>query len=192
VLSPKVYKELEAFLAARQIPISHFEKYQPWGLSIILTVMEYQRLGMVSELGVDQHFNDKGKLDKKTFGSLETIDDQLGFLQSLAEINPDVIIRYTIEDMESLPKWILTMKQAWRSGDIQAFSSMKPVIEMQTQFPKVYDTLIVNRNNNWMKQIPSLLNNKQKEFILVGTLHLNDKIGLLNQLKDQGFKVEQL
>ena len=70
VLSPKVYKELEAFLGARQIPISHFEKYQPWGLSIILTVMEYQRLGMVSELGVDQHFNDKGKLDKKTFGSL--------------------------------------------------------------------------------------------------------------------------
>ena len=113
-------------------------------------------------------------------------------MQSLAEINPDVIIRYTIEDMESLPKWILTMKQAWRSGDIQAFSSMKPVIEMQTQFPKVYDTLIVNRNNNWMKQIPSLLDNKQKEFILVGTLHLNDKIGLLNQLKDQGFKVEQL
>ncbi|GAA6134620.1 TraB/GumN family protein [Oceaniserpentilla sp. 4NH20-0058] len=191
-LSPEVYTELKAFLAARQIPISHFEKYQPWGLSIILTVMEYQRLGMVSELGVDQHFNVQGKADKKTIGSLETIDEQLGFLQSLADINPDVIIRYTIEDMKSLPKWILIMKQAWRDGDIHAFTDMQPVIEMQTQFPKVYDTLITNRNNNWMKQIPSLINNKQKEFVLVGTLHLNDEIGLLNQLRNKGFKIEQL
>lgn len=191
-LSAEVYAELKAFLAARQIPISHFETYQPWGLSIILTVMEYQRLGMVSELGVDQHFNDKGKADKKIFGSLETLDEQMGFLQSLAKINPDVIIRYTIEDMQSLPKWIITMKQAWRNGNINAFTNMQPVTEMQTQFPNVYDALIVNRNNNWMKQIPSLINNKQTEFVLVGTLHLNDKIGLLSQLKDKGFKIEQL
>ena len=191
-LTPKTYKALEAFLLARQIPITHFEQYQPWGLSLVLTVMEYQRLGMISEFGVDNHFNNKAKADNKKIGSLETIDEQLGFLQSIAEIDPNITIEYTIKDVESLPQWIIKMKKAWRSGAIEDFSKMVPVKEMKDQFPNVYNTLIVKRNNNWMAQIPALMHNKQTELILVGTLHLNDKKGLLNQLKNQGFKIEHL
>lgn len=191
-LTPKIYKELEDFLRARQISISHFEKYQPWGLSLIITVMEYQRLGMVSELGVDNHFNDKAKVDKKSIGSLETIDEQLGFLQSIAQIDPNVTIEYTLKDVEALPHWITTMKAAWRKGSIDEFTDMAPVKDMKEQFPGVYDTLILNRNNNWMAQIPALMNNKTTEFILVGTLHLNGEKGLLRQLEGQGFKVKHL
>lgn len=191
-LSPAVYQALQSFLAERGMPISHFEKYQPWGLSIILTFMEYERLGMVSELGVDQHFNDKGKADNKQFASLESIDDQLGFLESLSEINADVIIRYTIEDIESFPQWISAMKNAWRTGNIEAFNSMPSVVEMRTRFPKVFKALIVDRNNKWMTKISKLTNNQSIEFILVGALHLNDTMGLLHQLKQAGFKVEQI
>lgn len=191
-LTPVTYKALEDFLLSRQIPISHFKKYQPWGLSIIITVMEYQRLGMVSALGVDNYFNEKAKADKKTTLSLETLDQQLGFLQSLAQIDPNETIEYTLKDVETLPQWIQTMKMAWRKGDIEAFTQMGPVKDMKTQFPKVYHALIINRNNNWMKQLPTLMNNHKKEFILVGALHLNGEKGLLNQLKKQGFTVKHL
>lgn len=191
-LKPETYQALKAFLATRQMPIAHFEKYQPWGLSLIITVMEYQRLGMISEFGVDKHFNDKGKANRKKIASLETIDEQLGFLQSLEKIDPNITIEYTLRDVESLPQWIQAMKTAWRKGNIEDFTNMQPVIEMKSQFPDVYHSFIVNRNNNWMTQIPRFIEDKNKEFILVGTLHLNGEKGLLSQLKDHGFKVEHL
>ncbi|MGR6871764.1 TraB/GumN family protein [Pseudomonas sp. HK3] len=189
-LKPKIYKELENFLASRQIPIAHFAKYQPWGVSLMITLMEYQRLGMLSDYGVDNYFNKKGITDKKSISSLETFDEQVSFLQSLADIDPNVNIEYTLRDIQSMPAFILAMKKAWRSGAIEDFTNMKPVKEMKTDFPQIYKTLISNRNNNWMSQIPAFINDKDKEFVLVGTLHLNGEDGLLNQLKNQGFTVE--
>lgn len=51
------------------------------------------------------------------------------------------------------------------------------------------DILILQRNNDWMKIIPNLLS-KKTTFIAVGYFHLKKKCGILEQLKNKGFKVE--
>ena len=63
---------------------------------------------------------------------------------------------------------------------------------MRNDFPEMYHTLIVNRNNTWMRKILAFIDDSDIEFLLVGALHLNGKEGLLHQLRTQGFKVEQL
>ncbi|WP_347923739.1 TraB/GumN family protein [Pontimicrobium sp. SW4] len=53
------------------------------------------------------------------------------------------------------------------------------------------DILILQRNDNWMKTLPNLLNTKNT-FIAVGYLHLKKKCGILEQLKSKGFVVDPI
>lgn len=53
------------------------------------------------------------------------------------------------------------------------------------------DVIIFKRNNKWMETIPNLLRVKNT-FIAVGYAHLVKKCGLIEQLRAQGFKVEQV
>jgi len=53
------------------------------------------------------------------------------------------------------------------------------------------DILILQRNNDWMKTIPNLLRTKNT-FIAVGYFHLRKKCGILEQLKNKGFKIEPI
>ena len=84
------------------------------------------------------------------------------------------------------------MKKSWRSGDLEALSAHAFVVQMKKEFPEVYNALVTNRNNTWMKALPLLTDDSNKAFVLVGAMHLSGKEGLLNQLKTQGFKVEQI
>jgi len=69
---------------------------------------------------------------------------------------------------------------------------MDSMIKMKQDFPESYDTLLIQRNKAWMKEIPHFIEDKQVEFILVGLMHLAGENGLINQLKSKGFEVEQL
>tara|TARA_R110001583_G_C5539999_1_gene399358 strand:+ start:77 stop:955 length:879 start_codon:yes stop_codon:yes gene_type:complete len=53
------------------------------------------------------------------------------------------------------------------------------------------DILILQRNNEWMKILPNLLK-KQNTFIAVGYFHLRKKCGILEQLKENGFRIEPI
>ena len=191
-LKPEVYAKLQAFLAARQMPISNFSKLKPGGLSLMLAMMEYQRLGMTPEYGVDAFFNQLAVSDSKNILGLESPEQQLSFLESMINVEPNTGIEYTLRDLTKLPEIIHSLKQSWRSGDLDALSETLDLAKVKTEFPEVYEALITNRNNNWMTQLPLFLEDSPKEFVLVGAMHLNGKEGLLHQLKQQGFEVKKL
>jgi len=191
-LKPSVYQKLEKFMELRQLPIANFSKFQPWGISLMLAIIEYQRLGMMPDYGVDAYFNNLALADNKKIMGLETPDEQLNFFSSMARIDPDAGIEYSLRDLGRLPEFIEPMKKNWRDGDLEAFSTNAFIIQMKKEFPEIYNILVTNRNKNWMRQLPTLINDSDTEFVLVGAMHLYGKEGLLNLLKTQGFKVEQL
>ena len=191
-LNEETYSKLTDYFAASGMPAQVFARFQPWAVSLTLSVMEYQKLGMQPDYGVDEHFNKKALADKKAVGELETFDEQLSFIKTMADIEPNRMIEYTLIDLKKLPGFVLSMKKNWRNGDIEAFTNESSVKEMKENFPDLYNNLVVKRNNNWMPKLSVLTDSKAKEFVLVGTLHLNDKAGLLNQLKLAGFRIEQL
>ena len=192
-LSPKTYHQLSAFFSARKLSIANFSKYTPWSVSLIMSMIEMQRLGMRPELGLDMHFYHLAVQDHKSMMGLETADQQLNFLISMgADDDPDQGIRYTLKEMENFSKELDQMRQYWRDGDIDGLSKMDSLMIMKKDFPESYDTLLTQRNNAWMKKIPLFIEDKQVEFVLVGLMHLAGENGLINQLKSKGFIVEQL
>ena len=64
--------------------------------------------------------------------------------------------------------------------------------EMKRDFPKLYQQLIVDRNQAWLPEIEKMIADDPIELILVGTLHLTGKDGLPAQLKKRGYKVKKL
>ena len=59
-------------------------------------------------------------------------------------------------------------------------------------YKKLYQTLIVDRNNKWMTDITSFLNDSVNTMIIVGAAHLVGPDGLVNLLRKHGYKVVKL
>jgi len=187
-LKPQTMKAVEAFLKERSLPPAVFNDFNPAGLSLMLTVMELQSLGMASA-GVDEHFDVKAREDKKALGELETLEQQMSFLSQIGDGNPDQLIMYTLRDLAELPKMMADMKTAWRSGDRIKFRELllEPLVK---DFPKTYEMLLVERNKNWMPKIEAMFETPEVELVLVGALHMIGKDGLLQQLERKGYKIE--
>ena len=189
VLSSQTYGKLARYCESRGIPITSVHGFKPGLLTSVLLLFELQRLGLAGD-GVDAFFNAKAIEDKKQLGKLETAEEQLHFLASMGEGEEDEMIEYTLRDIENLPKLMTGIKQNWRKGDMVNLEKLaiQPYIE---EFPDTFEVLLNERNRNWMPKIERMLANPEVEFILVGALHLAGEQGLLAQLRQRGYKLEQ-
>ena len=79
-LSPQAYSKAEAFCKERNYPIEQYQSFRPWMFAMTLTMSEMARIGADANNGVDYFFNEKAQKDQKILGSLETVDQQIGFL----------------------------------------------------------------------------------------------------------------
>ena len=59
-------------------------------------------------------------------------------------------------------------------------------------YPKLYQTLIVDRNNKWVRNIEGYLNGSGNTMVVVGAAHLVGADGLINLLRKRGYKVVKL
>ncbi len=191
-LSPAIHSQLSDFLSQRGMPAEGFEGFEPWGVALMISAIEYQRIGLQAEYGVDQHFNQLAARDGKQIGELETLAEQMGFLSSLGSVEGDIMVEQTLNDLDKLSSVFDELKSAWREGDMQALINTESVKLMRTDFPTVYDALLVQRNKNWMQKVDGLFADQNTEFVMVGVLHLAGTDGLLNMLQQQGYNVSQL
>ncbi len=135
--------------------------------------------------GINQSFH------KKEIRYLEAADDQLEFISKMGEGSENELIEYTLNDLKNLSQYFGAMKGAWKSGDNDKLRkvALDPWI---AHFPNMYDSLLVERNNNWIPQIEAMLDTQEVEFILFGALHLVGEDGVLAQLKARGCEIENL
>lgn len=190
-LKPDTYKALTEFLKQRNIPVESFMYYSPAGMTLMLSLMEYQRLGMSPTYGVDFYFNNKASKSLKTTEHLESLDDQLKFISNMGKGQENEMVMYTLRELDKSEVFISKLKEYWRKGDMQALDELG-LKEMREKFKETYHDLIVKRNNNWLPQIEEMLLDEKVETVMVGALHLAGPDGLLTQLKAKGYKVEQL
>jgi len=188
VLKPETMKALEAFTKERGLPMAVINGFNPSGVYLVLMSMELMAMGM-TDSGVDEFYDTKAREDKKTLGQMETIEEQMAFFSTIGEGNPDQLIMYTLRDLADMPKMMKDMKDAWRSGDRAKYRELllEPFVK---DYPKAYEALLVERNNNWMPKIEALFETPEIELVLVGALHMIGKDGLLQQLEKKGYTVE--
>lgn len=190
VLQKETISALETHLNKRGLPLSQLAKLKPGMLSITLSLIEFQLIGLTSA-GVDQFYSDKARNDGKTQTWLETPDEQLAFLANMGAGQENSMIMYTLRDIKNLPTMITQLKDLWRKGDLTGMDKMS-IAPFKSDYPEVYDDLLVKRNNNWLPHIEKMLTDKPKEFVLVGALHLVGEDSVLTMLENKGYKIIKL
>ena len=189
-LSPHTYQELKDFCKSRSIDIQGLLRFKPGLLSVILSLSELKKLNLAGT-GVDELYNLKARQHNKAQGYLESLNEQIKLISDMGQGQEDAFIQYTLNEMKNMEAMLDQLKAAWRHGDLRELNdiAIKP---LKKDFPKLYQAMLVKRNNAWLPQIEEMLTTGEVELILVGALHLAGEDGLLTQLELAGFKVENL
>ena len=190
VLSQQVYSELASFMQSKGLAIEMFVNFKPSMVMLAITEAELKRLGM-GQAGVDAHYFAKASRDNKPRGELEDALQQLAFLADLGKDKEDAFVRYSMQDIQQLAPTMNRLKAAWANGDLAELEriALQP---LKVEFASIYNSLLRDRNNNWLPQIISMLNNSETEMVLVGALHLVGPHGLLELLEQKGYTVQQM
>lgn len=189
-LDNKTLKELKVYLKKENIPYSNVSKLKPGMLSITLMLEELKKLSLVG-IGVDEYYSKKAISDKKKIKFLESVFKQLDFLANMGKNDESVFIEYMLKDLNNIEKEFSLMKQAWRQGDNKALKKVS-LDSWKNKFPKLYHSLLIERNKAWLPKIVKMLKNKEVELILFGALHLVGEEGILNLLHQKGYKLENI
>lgn len=189
-LDQGTYAVFSDYLKQRDLPEGNLVKFKAGMVSITLTMIELQRLGLTGT-GVDQFFSLKALNDHKEIGKLETLDEQIAFIAKMGEGHENELIAYTMKQMKDLPALLKALKAAWRNGDRRQLNKIG-LEPMKKQFPDIYTDLILKRNKAWMPKIEAMLRTPEVELVLFGALHLAGEEGVLAQLEAKGYKIERL
>lgn len=187
VLSAEVYAKLKSEADKRQWPLTSLEQFKPAFASMTMSVLELQRLGAAGT-GVDMHYWQLGQQQNKTLAGLETLDEHLAVLNAMNQLDANLVISSTLNDLDKLEAMLGEMKAAWIKGDVAQLEVL--FLKDLQQYPELEAILLTERNHAWMKTLTALEENNV--MVLVGALHLAGKDGLLKLLADQGYQLTQL
>lgn len=190
VLDDSTYHALSDHLTSIGMQIQMLEKFKPGLLVSTLQVFEFQKLGFTPQ-GVDTYFNARAIGDGKALGELEPIDAQIGYIAEMGQGNESEFIRLSLEDLDEMGESMNQMLGAWRSGNDELLDKLF-VSDMKEGYPELYNSLLVQRNLNWLPIIESMFGDSDTEFVLVGAAHLVGEDGLLSMLRNKGYEVKQL
>jgi len=188
-INEKTFNKLKKHLSDRNLPVEQFLSYKSSMVVMVISIIELQRMGMV-DVGVDEYFNNKAKEVGKSREYLETLDQQLEFLNAMGAGDVNDVIMSTIDDVSKMKEMMAVIKSSWRKGDEKKMAEAT-LSDMIRDYPEIYKTLLVKRNNNWMPRLERMMSNKKVELVLVGALHLVGEKGLLQQLRNLGYEVTQ-
>lgn len=188
-LSAKAYAELIRYMSKNDLDIGQFQSFRPQMIGLIINILELKKLGLTAQ-GVDDFFGEKAVSAGKILSQLESKEDQAHYLANMAKGHESRFILQTLEDIKELESELNKLSQAWRSGDAQALYQTG-IATMIQDYPQVYQSLLVERNHNWLPRIETLIQQPEEKLILVGALHLVGPDGLLEQLKSKGYQVVQ-
>lgn len=190
VLSESTYNKLNQFAAKRGLSLNFYRKAKPGMVMMAFLAMEMKKLGITGE-GIDKHFFKKAKSDHKQIDFLETPNEQIEFLSRMGENNEEKFYLKLMQDFSQMENMFEKMIAYWREGNSQPLNQLVNE-SMAKDYPKMFQFLLIDRNNRWMPEVEGYFSTKEVEFVMVGAAHLIGKHGLIEQLKAKGYQVSKL
>ena len=157
-------------------------------MTIMVTVQNKEMMEVIPEIAtmttIDKYMQTLGQSKGKTIGELETADYQMELLygNSLEEQADALLEMIDHGDSKGL---LQQLTNAYKSQNLDTL--WKVFQEQMTGYE--YDAIVKVRNLNWEKQMKELLP-KQSTLFVVGAGHLPGEFGMINLLREAGYKVK--
>ncbi len=189
-VSDETWRSAEQKTKELGLDLDGLKQFKPWFVATTITAQALGRLGFQPQYGLDMYFAEKAKQAGKKTSGLESIASQLNIFTQMDENMQELLLQQTFEDLELIETELDKIIEAWEKGDADALET--GLLTSFTEYPQVYQTVMVDRNQKWLEKIDRFLQHSGNYFIVVGTGHLLGEDGLVHRLKEKGHKVEQL
>ncbi|CCW32553.1 conserved hypothetical protein [Xenorhabdus nematophila F1] len=175
-LSPEYFGLLEQYCREIQHPIELLQPLPSWQVALILQAAQAQYLGLRPQYGIDHQLLNSAKSINKPVIELEGANTQVNLLTDLPNDGLS-LLEDTLIHWHTNARALQTMISWWmnyRSGQ------QEQVLPM-TFCEEIYQTLMVERNRQWSKQLHHLPAGRY--LVIVGALHLHGENNLRQMLE---------
>ena len=191
-VSPETYEWVRKETSGLGIPLELINKQKPWFLAMTLEALVSLKLGFDPNYGIEMYFLSKAEGKKKIL-ELESLDYQIDLLSKLSDKDQELLLLYTLKDLNILEQDLGKLTQAWTSGDTKGMESiLTRSVSEDRRLSSIFEKLIYERNRKMVSKIEDFLRTNEIYFVIVGSGHLVGNQGIIEILKGKGYLVEQL
>lgn len=169
-------------------------KWTPSALSTTLSSLSYMKKtsGFDPQNQFDNYFQKEAVKQGKGVGGLETTVFQLNMLfKSQTLERQKELLMCQVDNVAFMDEMTDGVIKAFYAQDLNAIKEAMDakLYNSCDSRPEEEDALIYNRNADWVKKMPALMAKKPTLFA-VGAAHLPGEKGVLNLLRQAGYRVE--
>ena len=190
VIGAERYAEAAALAEVLEIPFDMLGKTEPWFAAITIEQMVLLRIGFNPLYGIEMHMAMKASTDGKPIDGLETVEEQLNFLDGLSLDAQIDLLMQTLQEGGEIEPLMDELIAAWRHGDLAFLEAT--MLEGMGDSPELYETIVAERNRRWTDVIEDLLTRDDDYLVIVGALHLVGEDGLPTLLSERGIRIGQM
>jgi uncharacterized protein YbaP (TraB family) len=194
LLPEKTWQELKAW--SKRNPESNLlalQRFEPWYVALMVINAQTKSQGFEAEQGLDQHLMSQAKGSNKPSIGLESAEQQIALFDAMLMPAQIQLLEESLFDINKSKKELDNLHALWKAGEIKPFEQ-QTVTKMQREYPDLYQSINVARNNAWLPKLKRLLDSEHEKdaLVVVGALHLLGPDGLVQKLRVLGYKVEAL
>ncbi|MBH9537805.1 TraB/GumN family protein [Novosphingopyxis sp. YJ-S2-01] len=175
--------QYEAALTSFGIPYPTFDSFEPWLATMNLSLLGFAKAGFDPNSGVESILQAKAKAAAKPMIGLETIEEQLGFLDSLPMTSQVKWLNETVDTLPDADEAMDEMVSDWAAGEPEKLAEL---LNEGMNDPVLRKAMLTQRNENWAKWIDHRLEQPGTVFLAVGSGHLAGADSVQDQLKRYG------
>jgi uncharacterized protein YbaP (TraB family) len=189
-LTPQTIELLNSVLPGYGLSLKGVEQLRPWFLAEALSSRTLERAGFNDQFGIDLYFYRKAKAAGKPVLGLETLRDQAKIFDRFDDRQNEQYLLSTLSGLPESVEMIRRLVNAWKDGDVRLLDRL--LNQDKQADPITHETLFSRRNSKWVPEIERFAHGDGNYLVIVGAGHLVGDDGIVAQLRQAGFSVQQL
>jgi uncharacterized protein YbaP (TraB family) len=181
---------MRSMIAESGYPEAVFDRLETWAAALSLMGVTFKRLGLDPSLGVEKQIGAPFRASGKTVTGLETVEQQLGYFDTLSEGAQRALLLSVVEDSADTRAQFRKMLEAWASGDLKGIAR---TFDDETQMsPELKAALMSRRNAAWADWLAKRMDRPGTAFVAVGAGHLVGEDSVQAMLKKKGIRAKRV
>jgi hypothetical protein len=181
---------LEKLIKTTGVPPALLDQMETWAAGLTLLTLSFQEIGLKAELGVERGLEESYRAGKKPVSGLETMEQQLGYFDTLSEPSQRLFLAGVVESPENVRAEFDAMVKAWQAGDTEAIAT---TFDSETALsPELREVLMKRRNAAWAEWVDKRMAQPGTVMVAVGAGHLAGADSVQRMLAAKGIKTTRV
>jgi hypothetical protein len=181
---------MRSMIAESGYPEAIFDALETWAAALSLLGVTFKRLGLDPSLGVERQIGTPFRASGRAVTGLETVEQQLGYLDTLSEDAQRALLLSAVEDSAETRAQFKAMLAAWASGDLKGIAR---TFDDETRMsPELRTALMSRRNAAWAESLAKRMERPGTAFVAVGAGHLVGENSVQAMLAKKGLKATRV